>query len=104
MHFGLGLDAFVAWRAESSDSAQPRLAWRVNGACFEICWQESPAGTDEPNDCKAGFARSGPPDSSQSLALSLLARVAASHGGELETRTDPALGITLRWPQFCART
>ena len=103
MHFGLGLDAFVAWRAESGDSIQPRLAWRVTGACFEICWQESHPATNDADESATGFVRSQPSDSTQSLALLLLARVAASHGGELETRNDPALGITLRWPQFRER-
>jgi hypothetical protein len=100
MHFGLGLDAFVAWRAECGDSIQPRLGWRVAGDCFEICWQETRAAAAGPDERATGFVRSQLPDPTQSLALLLLARVAASHGGELETRNDPALGITIRWPQF----
>jgi hypothetical protein len=103
MHFGLGLDAFVAWRAECGDSIQSRLGWRVVGDYFEICWQETPAETNHADECATGFVRSGCTDSRQSLALLLLARVAASHGGELETRNEPALGITLRWPQFRER-
>ncbi len=100
MHFGLGLDAFVAWRAESCDSIQPRLGWRVAGDCFEICWQETHATPHDPDECATGFVRSSHSGPTQSLALLLLARVAATHGGELETRNDPALGITIRWPQF----
>ena len=34
------------------------------------------------------------------MALLLLARVAADHGGELEAHSDPSLDVTVRWPQF----
>lgn len=101
MHLGLGLDALVAWRAECGDSQQPRLAWRATGARFEICWEESdPVEPDRPGCSHDAGRGSRPADSTESLALLLLARVAADHGGELETRRDPALGIKLHWPQF----
>jgi hypothetical protein len=100
MRFGLGLDAFVAWRSESRDSIQPRLAWRVAGDRFEVCWQEAPRPTQLGDEFQGGFGQSQPPGCSQSLALLLLARVAATHDGSLEARNDPALEITLRWPRF----
>lgn len=101
MHVGLGLDALVSWRAECGDSIQPRLAWRVAGDCFEISWQEFRPAANESGEFASGLLRSQPTDCAPSLALLLLARVAGAHGGELETRNDPALGITLRWPQYC---
>ncbi len=41
MHLGLGLDAFVAWRAvQCSAMGNPRLSWRIDAGCFEIAWSE----------------------------------------------------------------
>jgi hypothetical protein len=100
-HLGLGLDAFVAWRAESSDSREPRLGWRVTGGQFEISWQESPFEVhNEQGRSKCSSPGPGPSDCATSMALLLLARVAADHNGELEASNDPALKVTVRWPQF----
>jgi hypothetical protein len=100
-HLGLGLDAFVTWRAESSDSPNQRIAWRTTGGQFEISWQESSecGGNQDrrSNDFPPGCQ---PADCTGSLAVLLLARVAADHGGELEARREPALSVTIRWPQF----
>jgi hypothetical protein len=100
-HLGLGLDAFVAWRADSADAREPRLAWRVTGGQFEISWQESPV---EAHNGQARSERTSPGPSPTecpgSMALLLLARVAADHNGEVEAQSDPALEVTVRWPQF----
>jgi hypothetical protein len=100
-HLGLGLDAFVAWRADSGESRAPRLAWRADGKEFTISWQESPV---EP---PSGQGRSeqarkwqSPTDLTSSMALLLLARVAADHNGQLEASSDPSLEMTIRWPQL----
>jgi hypothetical protein len=101
-HLGLGLDAFVMWRAESGHSREPCLAWRTFGGHFEISWQETPddrlaidahRSSDSPLGCQPG-------DCTGALALLLLARVAADHGGDLETRHHPSLSAQIRWPQF----
>jgi hypothetical protein len=100
-HLGLGLDAFVAWRAESSDSRESRLGWRVIGGQFEISWQESPVeGHNGQARSERSSGRSSPSDCAGSMALLLLARVAADHNGELESQSDPSLELTVRWPQF----
>jgi hypothetical protein len=102
-HLGVGLDAFVMWRAQSGDSPESRLAWRATGGQFQISWQEPPRcaenRTSRSPEAPQGFQ---PGDCSASLALLLLARVAADHGGELETRHEPALSVLIRWPQFRA--
>jgi hypothetical protein len=100
-HFGLGLDTFVMWRAESGESRTPRLAWRSSESQFEITWQES-------SSCAENLTRRAPEsppgcppgDCTASLALLLLARVAADHGGDFEIRNEPALEVMIRWPQF----
>ena len=99
-HLALGLDAFVSWRAESGDSREPCVAWRTSEAHCEIFWRETsgPAGKedrradDSPLGCQLA-------DCTGSLALLLLARVAADHRGELETQREPALSVTIRWPR-----
>ncbi len=100
-HLGVGLDAFVMWRAGCGESREPCLKWGSTGVQFEICWQETPdhaaseshRSSDSPLGCQPG-------DCTGALALLLLARVAADHGGELETRHDPYLSALIRWPQF----
>ncbi len=98
---GLGLDALVMSRAESGNSREPRLAWQATGAQFEISWQETPARAAN----QAGSS-ADPPLGSQfsdccaSLALLLLARVAADHGGALETAEEHGMRIRIQWPQF----
>ena len=68
----------------------PRLTWRLAGPCFEISWNE--AVVDGRDGRTASFdvsAGTRPEDWTGSLALLLLARVAADHGGELETARGP---------------
>jgi hypothetical protein len=99
-HLGLGLDSFVMWRAESGESREPRLAWRTTGAQFQITWQEA-AERAENHPRRAPEAPLGfqPAACTDSLALLLLARVAADHGGEFESLHDPALRVVIRWPR-----
>ena len=98
---GLGLDALVMSRAESGKSREPRLGWRATGSQFQIFWEETPdtAASD------AGYSAESPlgsqsSDCCASLALLVLARIAADHGGELRTRDEPALSVLIQWPQF----
>ena len=98
--FGHGLDAFVAWRAGSGDSHEVRLAWRVGAGHFEISWDEAPAASrNGQSACEKSPSGSSSAVWTGSLALLLLARVAADHGGELEAQRDPALRVKVRWPQ-----
>jgi hypothetical protein len=100
---GLGLDAFVSWRAESAEGVEARLAWRVTGGKLEISWHERAlAGRTGPRRSQHDLPASSPEEGMGSLALLLLARVAADHDGDLETRFDPSLEVTMRWPQFRA--
>ncbi len=98
---GLGLDALVMSRAESGKSREPRLAWRATGSQFEISWQETSA---RPANQAGSSAEPQPVGQSgeccASLALLLLARVAADHGGGLETGEEAAMRIQIQWPQF----
>jgi hypothetical protein len=103
IYLGLALDEFVAWRAEAgAPGCRSHLSWRVAGGCFEITWQEAPAENEVPSRAHRDRAQ-GPPRPSpctHSLALALLARIVAVHGGSLETTVDPPFGIKLCWPQF----
>jgi hypothetical protein len=100
-HLGVGLDAFVMWRAGCGESRDPCLKWGSTGVEFEISWHETPdneaseahRSSESPLGCQPG-------DCTGALALLLLARVAVDHGGELETRHDPCLSALIRWPQF----
>ena len=100
-HLGLGLDAFVMWRACSGESREPCLSWRTSGAQFHISWEETSNRTESAAADPPDAPRAYPPgDCTGSLALLLLARVAVDHGGDLETRHDPSLSALIRWPQF----
>ena len=100
-HLGLGLDAFVMWRASSGESREPCLAWLTSGSQFQITWEEASHCTEsaacDPADSPRGYP---PSDCTGALALLLLARVAADHGGDFEIRHDPSLSALIRWPQF----
>jgi len=103
MYLGLGLDAFIAWRAEAGDpKRQSSLSWRTANGCFEVSWDEfRPAKRSSGNTHDFGVPQGPRPTVRvDSLALPLLARVVAAHGGFLETTSDPAFGVKLRWPQF----
>ncbi len=99
-HLGLGLDSFIAWRSQSALAQSPRLAWRVARGQLEISWNE-PRPEGSITSVRASSCGSEPSaDPSTSLALLLLARVAADHGGEVEASQGQALDVTVRWPQF----
>jgi hypothetical protein len=103
LQLGLGLDRLVAWRAETIRSGdQPRLSWRNNDGFFNVCWSEC---RDEWRcrkqvDTAVPCPRSKTQGHADGLALPLLSRIIACHGGRLERTQDPLLRVSLSWPQF----
>jgi hypothetical protein len=103
MFLGLGLDAFVAWRAESGQAnAKTVLSWRIADGSLEFRWEERrPANGSltqaSENEHINGSGQYGWIDS---LAHVLLKRIVSAHGGSLETKCDPTFIATIRWPRF----
>ena len=100
-HLGLGLDALIAWRAEAGEGRKPSLAWRSTA----VAAQDHLAGNrrEGANQNRSGLDRpleSPLGDCGGAVARLLLARVAADHRGVLEARREPALALSIRWPQF----
>jgi hypothetical protein len=104
MYLGLGLDACVAWWAESGQAnGNTVLSWKIADGSFEFRWEEPLAGNgvlaqerevenrhgSRPNGCWI-----------DSLAHPLLKRIVSAHGGRVETNCDPAFVMTVRWPRF----
>jgi hypothetical protein len=87
-----GLDALAAWRARGGEPGTTvRLEWRARGEEFVLNWDE-PGGTIiEP---EAGIRHR--PDC---LALPLMARIIAAHGGKLAIAYQHGLQVRLRWPR-----
>jgi hypothetical protein len=102
-YLDLSLDTFIRCRAEAGQTgSHARLSWRVRDGCFEIAWHETcppPCSGDHRHDFPASHGQR-PSGCVHSLALPLLARVAAAHGGYLATTSGPSLSVTIRWPQF----
>jgi hypothetical protein len=103
MQMGSGLDALVSWRAETGDPRwHPRLSWRMTDGFFEVRWDDawgkshatSPDGQAEPSPWPHASGRV------DCLVLPLLARIAAAHGGRLDSTPEPSLRLRLRWPRF----
>jgi hypothetical protein len=102
---GAGIDAMAAWRAATvNDGTLTRVAWCSRDGSIEVLWEEVPS-DDPPVPIEAadgsprreGNSSSRPVDA---LALPLLARIVAAHGGRLQFARDPALAVRLQWPQF----
>jgi hypothetical protein len=101
---GVGLDAVATWRAGSAEpGALTRIGWAAREGWIEVRWQESGSrGGGEP-PWRAGA--STPPRAAGSrrvddLALPLLARIVAAHGGRLRYDNQAGFSMCLRWPQF----
>jgi hypothetical protein len=102
---GAGLDAMAAWRAEAGDAGTlTRIAWSARDGSIEVRWEE--VSSDEPAvplEVADGFTGRDVASSSRAvdaLALPLLARIVAAHGGRLHHVRQPGLIVQLRWPQF----
>jgi hypothetical protein len=103
MQLGLGLDAFVAWRADSGPAdGKTVVSWKIANGFFEVCWDESRCTNgSRVNEHENGQAEgSGSNGRIESLACPLLKRIVAAHGGFVETTNDPTFAVKLWWPQF----
>ena len=106
MYLGIGLDAFVAWRAEAGRlSGSPILSWTVIDGSLEFRWHERRLANgsrtpERENEQSQGF-RTG--EQIDSLAHPLLKRIIAAHGGSMETSCDAGFVTTVRWPRFQVR-
>jgi hypothetical protein len=103
MQLASGLDAFIAWRLE--DRLAPgtvQLGWQVRAGWFEVEWSEVDADRSrshqrQMNDMAPHLLEGRCVDS---LALPLLARIAAAHGGRVTCSWNPACSLIVSWPQF----
>jgi hypothetical protein len=103
---GVGLDAMAAWRAEVGRAGGlARVAWGGHDGSIEIRWQETtPDDPGEAPEHATVFARRDAGCSSSRLvdvlAMPLLARIVAAHGGRLHRERGTGFGMRLRWPQY----
>lgn len=79
------LDSFVAWRARSGARSSVRLRWGADDDHLALEWHD-PQGTD-------------PDDATGALAMPLLARVVAAHGGRCQLDDESGLRLRCRWPR-----
>jgi hypothetical protein len=97
---GVGLDALASWRSDvGPPGALTRVTWAVDEGLIEFRWREMPAPERAAASGRAGAVggRAGRPV--DALALPLLARIIAAHGGRLEIESGQGFGVRLRWPQ-----
>jgi hypothetical protein len=95
---GLALDAFVAWRAVAGEpGGEGQLCWWTEQGRFELHWEEPPAHVQGPSSGAAAAARAAP------LALPILGRVIAAHGGVMEQVVPGGRHVRLAWPQIAGR-
>jgi hypothetical protein len=91
------LDALVAWRAEVGQAGTPvRVEWGSENDQLLLNW-------DEPGELSLESV-SFSSDRPISLALPMMARVAAAHGGSLMIVLQNHLRFSLRWPREVAAT
>lgn len=104
---GVGLDAMASWRAEVGPAGTvARMTWGVHDGVIEIQWRELvPQDPPDLVEHAGGLVRRDAgscPRRLDVLALPLLARILASHGGSLTYDWGEGFGVRLRWPQYQA--
>jgi len=92
MRLADALERFMHWRAtEIVPGTVVHLSWATEGDLFRIAWEERAAdgSTERPpgDKCRVGI-----------MALPMLARVMALHGGVLSVRPGDGCAVELRWP------
>jgi hypothetical protein len=93
---GVALDAFVAWRAAAGDADRDaRLSWWTRHGRFELEWEEP----RKPARTRARAKSAAVGNRPESLALPLLGRVIAAHGGAMELVEPWGGHLRLSWPQ-----
>ena len=89
---GQALDAFVEWRAEAGPAGRPvQLRWKTEDDQLCLDWEEPDAPRLVPSTPVCGRC--------ESLALPLMARVVAAHGGRLSLDLLDGFRVGLRWPR-----
>jgi hypothetical protein len=101
----VGLDALAGWRAEvGAPGLLACIGWGARGGSIEIQWSETtPDGPRAALDHPAVTERRDTAACSRRvdvLALPLLGRIVAAHGGRLQCEPGPGFRIRLRWPQY----
>jgi hypothetical protein len=101
---GAGLDALASWRAQSDDGGRvTRIGWGARDGWVEVGWEEvGPPDRREPlerAEAREVMRRNSSSGRLDPLALPLLARIVAAHGGGLNFRRGPGFRMTLGWPQ-----
>jgi hypothetical protein len=103
MFLGMALDTLARWRAPMVSPEFPaRLSWNTSGGSIELIWEETrpaPPEQEEEEAVAGGREPMSRVASIPSLALPLLARVAAAHGGSLEWSRSPSFRLAMKWPQ-----
>lgn len=88
-----GLTALMTWRAEVlSERSSVRLSWRELAGRVELAWAEYDRGPSQ--------GRARVISSPSALALPLISRIVAAHGGQAQTTADGEASWVLhcRWP------
>jgi hypothetical protein len=87
------LDALVDWRSRAGDpGTSARLAWSLDCHRFLIEWEEQGPG-------RPAFDEETDEDRPAELALPLISRVMAAHGGTMTVGLEGGLRVRLRWPR-----
>ena len=89
------LDRFIHCRAEHLPTGtMVAVSWTTEGDRYRLSWEERPPAKSRPNPAT-------PPDAecpTGNMALLVLVRVMALHGGIVSVRSGEGCGLELRWP------
>ena len=86
IRIGQGLDAVVAWRGQSAAlGSTATIRWRANGPNVVWEWDEPPSGPSQA-------------PTPQALAVPMLAKVVAAHGGRLALDVESGFRLRLHLP------
>jgi len=99
-HLGRAIDGFVNWRADAgAQDESATLRWSTRGGSFQVEWIEAPA--DEPHEGEV--AETAGDSGNDPLALPLLGRIVAAHGGSMKQLKSSGRHVQLTWPQVFVR-